>query len=300
MKILVTGAAGLIGAEVVHYLRLRGHEVMGIVRELRVNSDMVDEPLVSLDLLREDLSRILPNTYPDALVHCAAVFPAVLGGKEDKACARINQQIDNNVISFTNRTGCKTVFMSSTAVYGLASGPKHEESVSQPEGYYAEGKLRSEALFTERGKEGLVFRLNAPYGPRQRILTVLKLFIRKALAGEILEYHGTGTRTQTFTHCNDVAVAVDSALFKNDISGTFNIAGEQVISMQALAKLIVNQIKGAQDVMVKPSGQPDPQEGYRSIIEIAKARSVIGWVPRITLASGVKECIEFEMSVAGL
>lgn len=297
MKLFVTGAAGLVGAEVARYLRNRGHQVTGIDREFAGDGDAASS--LSLDMARDDLCRALPFADVDALVHCAAVFPAAFGGEEDRNCAGINRRIDDNVMRFAEKARCRMVFMSSTSVYRQTPGLKVEESALQPDGYYAEEKLQSESLFLDRLSGSLIFRLNAPYGPGQRTGTVLKLFVGKAVRGEVLQYHGNGSRTQTFTHCSDIAGAVEAGLSFGDANGVFNIAGDQEVSMRALAELVVARMQGATPCWVAPSGKPDPQEGCRSEIGIEKAKSRLAWMPRVALADGVSEWLAFEMGDAG-
>lgn len=287
LKVIVTGAAGLIGHEVVARLVAQGHDVIGLYRSPASAEAQNSATAAVIDLAAEGLGGRFRNEDVDVVVHCAAIFPASHGEQGQDAIALTNRKIDDAVISFCRERGCRLVYMSSTAVYGSGRGRLDEEASTMPEGAYAREKLMSEKQILAASVSAVILRINAPYGHRQRSQTVLKTFIERASEGKDIYYYGSGSRTQDFTACADVADAVCKAIDHPEVQGIFNIAGGAPVSMKALAELVVELIPQSSS-RVLPAGKDDPQEGFRASYSIARAGKELLWHPRITLAEGIR------------
>src|SRR5206468_6039704 len=109
-----------------------------------------------------------------------------------------------------------------------------------------------------RGVRAGIFRLVAPYGPRQTRNTVLRRFLDLALSDQPLRYYGTGERTQDFLHVDDAAGAIALAA-RHRAAGTFLLASGTAIRMRDLAKLVI-EATGSRST-VEAAGVSDPEEG---------------------------------------
>jgi UDP-glucose 4-epimerase len=118
---------------------------------------------------------------------------------------------------------------------------------------------------------------------------VLHLFIERALAGENLKYFGSGLRQQDFLHVHDAALAVLRAIECRDVNGVFNVCAGAPISMQALARLILQETRSQRSATA--SGGEDPQEDYRARFDNGRAAAAFGWRPTISLVEGVRQMI---------
>lgn len=297
--IVVTGAAGLIGHEVIARLVADGHKVTGIYRSPPGAHGHRNAKVVVADLAVEGLDGCFSDMDIDVVVHCAAVLPSSQGGQGQEEIAAVNRKIDDGVISFCRERACRLIYMSGTAVYGFGQGMLDEEAPTMPVGAYVKEKVITEERILTAPLHAIILRVSAPYGPRQRSQTVLKTFIERALAGEDIYYYGTGSRTQDFTASEDVADAVCKSIERPDLRGCFNIAGGNPVSMKELAQLVIDSIPQGSSSQVLPAGVDDPQEGFRACYSIAKAERELAWWPRVALADGVREWLEFEMADAG-
>lgn len=284
MAILVTGAAGLIGRAVVIELGEAGIEVKALYHS-RVPE--VGVPAFHADLTDSNARAVLASADFDGIVHCAALFPRPGMRLLPDEIAERNLAIDHLVLDVAVERKCPVVYLSSVGVYGSSALPWRESSVPKPDIPYARAKLQSEADFLERASRCACLRVSSPYGPGQTTFNVLRLFIDRAMAGQDLLYHGSGSRTQDFIAAKDVAIAARSAITNQHASGVFNIAGGSAIAMRDLAQMVVGSVAGSAS-RVLASGEIDPQEHHRADIDIGKASRELVWSPRISLEEGIR------------
>jgi UDP-glucose 4-epimerase len=301
MRILVSGANGFIGTNTCSYLAGKANTIIPVIRshkEAEFFASFYPEVVVA-DLMLYGSLKETKSLKPDVVVHLAAEKPEWFGGKDARNVAEANAKIDRNVLGFCRDTGIGLIYASGTSVYGLEHDHLMTESDPiDPIGPYVEQKAESERLSKEvLSLHGLPFtslRICAPYGPGQRAKTVLKIFIERAIEGSPLLYHGSGTRQQDFTYVEDIAKAISLAVEKGK-SGVFNISGGEPVTMKHLAELVVHSVNGCQSV-IQTSGEEDPQEGSTALFSVEKAKRELGWVPRTSLASGIKKCVLYEMA----
>jgi len=286
--LLVTGAGGLIGEAVCRASVSAGWDVVAVWRSRR------PAPVRGLRDRRRDLATesVGPLDGVAALVHAAAQLP----GLDDPArVAEHNRIVDDSVLSQALRAGCRVVYLSGTSVYGRTTGeePVTEDASLRPADPYAAAKADAEdsgrALAARYGTPFTTLRVSAPYGPCQRAATVLQKFVTRALSGEPLGYHGSGTREQTFTFVDDVADAVLRAV--EGPPGAYNVAGSAPVTMRRLADMVV-EAAGAPADLVLGSGQEDPQEGFLARYDTSRAHGVLGWSPRVDLAGGLARVVD--------
>jgi UDP-glucose 4-epimerase len=313
-SVWVTGAEGFLGAPACERLGASGHLVERIVHRPAASPESAaagatgghassarpraapgaqagpKPPLLACDLAEERLQLADDQAPPATIVHLAASIPTTFEGAASERVAARNRRIDDNVFTFASEVGAAIVFASSGSVYGEASGRVfREDGPTDPRGPYAEAKLRSERRGAEvLGDAGLPFaalRISAPYGPGQPTRTVVEHFLREALAGEALTYHGTGSRMQDFIYVTDVADAI-VACVDAGAAGVFNVASGRPVTMRQLAALVAEIVGG--DVVVRASGRPDPQEGRSANYEIEAAERAFGWRPATSLKEGLQ------------
>lgn len=267
-RVLLTGGSGLVGHAVLHRLRTDGGEVLALGRD---NGG--------------DLARSAwPTGSWDVIVHCAARLPMQFGGPEEAAAAAENRMLDDRALELASATGAHLIYLSSASVWGLANGEITEATPVAPELTYAREKVATEAAIAAGGISATVFRLVAPYGPRQTRNTVLRRFIDLALTGMPLRYFGSGGRTQDFLHVDDAAAAVGLAA-RNRASDCFVLASGEAIAMRDLACLVV-EVTGSKS-LVEAAGMPDPEEGRTVRYRIDHLRNRLGFQPSISLGAGI-------------
>jgi UDP-glucose 4-epimerase len=285
----VTGASGLVGAEVASVAAAAGYDIIGLGHSHRAPPAFGG---MSLDLTAASALETLRDLQPlSAVAHCAAAVPPSFTGPAAERVARANEQMDSCIVEFCRARGIRLVYCSTVAVYGEVAGALVDESTpTNPVGPYALEKLRAERHVRETLPSYAILRICAPYGPAQRQRTVLRIFIERALAGEELQYLGSGLRQQDFLHVHDAALAVLRAIERRDVSGVFNVCGGAPICMRALAHLILKET--GSERCAAASGDADPQEDYRARFDIGRAAGALGWRPTIPVAEGVRRMID--------
>ncbi len=227
MKVVVTGGAGFIGANLCRMLS--GEDFVDHVvalDDLSTGSrqNLADSPSVEFRegsiLNTEDLDAAMEGAA--AVVHLAA-RPSVARSLDDPmATHQVNATGTLMVLESARRHGMPHVIVaSSSSVYGANPDlPKREDMAPMPVSPYAASKLATEtyALSYSRsfGLPVLAFRFFNVFGPLQpaghAYAAVVPAFVSSALAGEPLPVHGDGTQTRDFTFVDTVVSVLASAL----------------------------------------------------------------------------------------
>jgi UDP-glucose 4-epimerase len=273
--VLVTGASGLVGHAAAARFSADGARVTAIGRRADAESSRL-----SIDLARDPW----PTERWDVIVHCAARLPARFEGVEAEAASAENRAMDDRAIDAATASGAHLVFLSTASVYGHTVGEIDDDTPPAPLLGYAREKLATEEAIAARGLSATVFRLVAPYGPRQTRATVLRRFLDAALTGVPLRYYGSGARSQDFIHVDDVAGALALAA-RDRAADRFLLASGIAISMRDLARLVVEATVSAS--IVEAAGVPDPEEGRTVRYRIDRVRGRLGFQPSVSLSAGI-------------
>jgi len=136
------------------------------------------------------------------------------------------------------------------------------------------------------------------YGPRVHengYGTVVARFIRQALSGECLTVHGDGRQTRCFCYVDDTVRGIMLAAEANDAEGqVFNIGNDTEINIRDLALLIKRLAGSSSEISFVPYQDHYGlrfEDTMRRVPDLAKARLVIGYQPRVGLDEGLQQTI---------
>ncbi len=286
---LVTGAAGFIGRAACVQLIRAQFDVVGTCRR-SPSPAVAGVEWIQADLRYGGAIRRMPDV--SAVLHLAARLPKSFA--QSLREAEWNARIDETVFSLVTQRPVPVVFASTGSLYRKPPPPSgwKEDDVLDPRGAYLIQKAAAEKEAHRLAASGVpvtVLRINAPYGPDQRVKTVIQLFLDQARRGGPVTYFGQGSRQQDFTHVTDVAEACLAAIRKP--GGTFNIAGGEPVTMFQLATLIAEVAKLG-DNGVRQLRKADPQEGTRVKFDLSSTRTALGWTAATPLLEGVRLCYE--------
>ena len=291
MKIVVTGGNGLLGSSIANYLADR-YEVISIDKSIPSFFKNSKITYLAIDLSNSQSVSLITKIKPTIIIHCAALIPVATGHMTEQDAYIINCSIDKNIVNVAFETTSYLIYASGTNVYGFEENDYNvtEENLTVITDLYSRVKIESEILIKETLNNYLILRINAPYGRHTTNKTVLTIFSELAVQNKTLQYHGSGTRMQDFTHVNDISSLIYCQLKSESfINGVFNISYGKPISMLNLAELIVKTTESNSEI--KASGQIDKQENYKASYSIDKAKTILGWSPKITLQTGIKELL---------
>jgi dTDP-4-dehydrorhamnose reductase len=153
MRLLVTGAAGMLGQDVIADARRRGHDVVG---RARAELDVVDAAAVEA---------AMHDVHPDAIINCAA-YTNVDGAEEDERTALdVNGDGAGNVARAANQIGAQVVHVSTDYVFdGTATSPYPEDAPVAPLGAYGRTKLAGERQVAAAGHQHAIARTSWLFG----------------------------------------------------------------------------------------------------------------------------------------
>jgi UDP-glucose 4-epimerase len=322
MTILVTGAAGFIGSNLVAELLRRGHSVVGLdnlSQGLRRNlDDVAENPLFELreSDIRDKEAMLEAAAGCEVIVHLAAYkIPRYSDAYETLMINGFGSEI---VAQTAARTGAKIVAASTSDVYGKNPQVPFSEDMDSVIGNphvkrwaYAVSKMFEEQLLLachERfGNDVVLLRFFGGYGPNQNLTWwggPQAVFIEKALDGEPLPVHGDGSQTRSFTFVRDhvaaIAAAVESARADNLV---VNVGSEEEISIASLAELIWRLVHGenspAQIEWIPYETFGRYEDVVRRVPDISRARELLGFEPKVDLETGLRETIRWQAGLRG-
>ena len=187
MKILVTGAKGQLGTDVMCELLSRGHEAVGIDID---EADITD---------RADIMRAVTETAPQAVIHCAA-WTAVDAAEDDPAAARrVNAEGTRNVAEACASVGAKMMYISTDYVFGGKGTQPWKADCKDfaPLNVYGETKLSGELAVAEICDKYFIVRIAWVFGAHGKnfVDTMLKLAETHDRLRVVCDQIGTPTYT---------------------------------------------------------------------------------------------------------
>ena len=310
MKVLVTGASGLIGAHVTQALLDQGAEPVACDMAPFVpplGADNSDVPFVQADVSDLDaLSAILETYRIDRIVHSAAILSRTC--QENPTLAvNVNVVGSLNVLEAARRLElARVVVASSIAVYGNTSDdPINEAHPLNPTTVYGSAKVLVEACgHAYRKNHGLEFvalRYGATYGPGPKkptstgVATDLRGFFERAVhSGEVILSDQDDLK-RPLLYVKDAARATALACCNQQPgrSSVFNVAGVRGVSLAECAEVLAGLLPGLK--ITRPENPADPGAvGPQSVaLSIDRARTELGYEPEYSLERGIGEYVKW-------
>lgn len=307
MKIIVTGALGLIGSHLVDKLTREGHEVYGI-DDMSGGStgNMVDSNIQYYICDCRDeakMNEIFGGVKPDLVYHLAA--NAAEGKSHFSPIDITTRSYDSFVkvlVAGINNGMKRIVVASSVAVYGEIESPFTEESVPEPEDVYGLSKLMMEKTLKILSKvhdfEYVIGRFHNVYGPRQNMSdpyrNVVTIWMNKLLRGEPYVIYGDGSMKRCYTYISDLVEGLYKLGTYNVNGEIFNLGADEAISLKELS----DAIQEASGDSIPPIHLPSrPSEVKLAIPSHDKAKIKLGYETNTSLGEGIRLTWEWAKSV---
>jgi UDP-glucose 4-epimerase len=308
MRILVTGGSGFIGSHVADAYLARGHEVAilddlsrGSAANLNTRAKFYQGDICD----RSFVDQVFAEFRPEVVNHHAAQMDVRRGVREPVFDATVNILGSLHLMeAAVERKTHHFIYISTAgAAYGEPThSPVAEDAPVNPITPYGISKHTVEHyLFTFAHLYGLsyvVLRYGNVYGPRQNSkgeAGVFAIFSEQMLTGIQPVIYGDGTKLRDYVYIGDVVEANVAALGKG-AGEIFNIAsGVPTNDLQVF--LTVRDLLGKNNV--EPRFVPcRPGEIQQICLDISKARRLLGWTPRVSLAEGARRTVSFFQQAA--
>ncbi len=309
MKVVVTGGAGFIGSHIVEYWSGENADVT-VVDNLRSGYKRNIENFKNVEFIEgsiNDKSLILKALNgADFVFHLAAMVSVPESVENPEECVKVNVNGLLNVLkSCVENKVKKIIFSSSAAIYGDDPAlPKSIDMKPNPLSPYGITKLDGEyylQMFSkEYGLGAVSLRYFNVFGPRQdpksQYAAAVPIFIYKALKNEDIIIYGDGEQTRDFIFVKDVVRANILSATTENVNGVFNVANEKTITINGLAKKII-ELTGSSSKIIYAEERPGDIK--HSLASIKETREKLGFEPKHNLESALTETIEYFKNFAG-
>ena len=315
MKLLVTGGAGFIGSNFLHYMieKYPNYDFVCLDALTYAGNyenliEIIDKPnfkFVKGDIRDIDLvDRLFANEKFDMVVNFAAE-------------SHVDNSIKNpNIFADTNVIGT-IVLMNASKKYGI----KRYHQISTDEVYGDLPLDRPDLKFTEEtplhtsspysaskagadlqvlayartfGLPVTISRCSNNYGPYQFPEKLIPLVISKALNNEQIPVYGSGKNVRDWIHVKDHNIGIDMILHKGKEGEIYNLGGHSERTNLEVVKTILKQMGKSADLITYVADRPGHDRRYA--IDSTKAEKDLGWELTYTFEDGIKETIDWYLN----
>jgi GDP-D-mannose 3',5'-epimerase len=311
-KVLVCGAGGFIGGHLVKKLKKEGAWVRGVdIKYHEFAASPADEFIIG-DLTRQEVVEKVLNQPFDEVYQLAADMGGagyIFTGENDANLMFNSASINLNIIQQAYLKGVKKIFYSSSACIYPAynqqdpNNPNCAESSvypAEPDSDYGWEKLFSERLFQafsrNHGMQVRIARFHNVFGPegtwtggREKAPAAICRKVAEAENGGQMEVWGDGLQTRSFLYIDECLEAVERFM-NSDFEGPVNIGSEEMISLNDLAKMVM-EISGKKLSIYNKPVSYEGVRGRRS--DNTLIRSKLGWAPSLPLREGMTKTYEW-------
>jgi UDP-glucuronate decarboxylase len=307
LTVVVTGGAGFLGSHLCKHLVGEGHRVICLDnfhtgRPANVRALMASG---QFELIEHDIvvpfERQLPRFDHIYNLACPASPPHYQA--DPVRTALICSQGTYNCLQAAKRHGARVFHASTSEIYGDPEvHPQTEDyhgnvNTVGPRSCYDEGKRFAETLVTDFGaRHGLITRMARifnTYGPRMQPDDgrVVSNFVVQALLGKDITVYGSGEQTRSFCFVSDLIDGFARLMANGDEPlGPVNLGNPVETTVGELARIVTDIVGSSSKVIYKPLPADDPR---RRRPDIAQAKAVLGWSPKIELAVGLRRTIAY-------
>ncbi|MGE5833659.1 MAG: UDP-glucuronic acid decarboxylase family protein [Acidobacteriota bacterium] len=303
MRVVITGAAGFIGSHLCDSLLDDGHSVVGIDNLL--TGDMANiAHLTGRDFVfvKHDVTNYIHVDGPvDYVLHWASPASPIDYLELPIPTLKVGALGTHKALGLAKAKQATFVIASTSEVYGDPLEHPQKETYwgnvnpIGPRGVYDEAKRFAEAMtFAYHRYHGLdtrIVRIFNTYGPRMRINDgrAVPTFIAQALRGEDVTIFGSGSQTRSFCYISDLVAGIRK-LMASSTTDPVNIGNPHEMSIEEMAKLVITMTGSKSRLVFKPLPTDDPKVRRP---DITRARTILGWEPKVSLDQGLTSTIEY-------
>lgn len=311
-KVLITGAAGFIGSNVLEYLFDKYPNYYFTVLDSLTyagNLKNFSDEMQASPRFRFEYGDIRNVSVVDDLVakheviiHFAAethVTRSIYDNAKFFETDVLGTQSIANAVYHHMDTVERLIHISTCEVYGAGLTKKMKENHElNPHSPYAAAKAGADRLvysyYVTYDIPAVIVRPFNIYGPRQHLEKAVPRFITSALLGEPLTVHGSGRSERDYMHVSDVSRAIDMIMhapLKKVKGEVFNVGSGKAISILNIAKKIAKYMKVPEKQIKFVKERPGQVSTFAC--DFRKIKKILGWEPTKSFSKGLKETIQW-------
>ncbi len=281
MKILVTGAGGLLGQKL-SFLLQHDKNIMPILTARKKIAFPFASDLQMLDITDADaVEDVFQKFRPDVVVNTAAMTMVDHCEEHREACWKVNVSAVANIIASAEKINSHIIHVSTDFVFDGSFGPLDESAEPNPVNFYGQSKLAAEALVQKSKTDWAIIRTVLVYGiTADMSRSNIVLWVKQSLEqGKRIKVVNDQWRTPTLAE--DLAMGCYLAAIK-EAKGIYHISGKDYISPYELA-LKTSDFFGLDSSLISPTDsttftQPAQRPAKTGFV-IDKARKDLGYEP---------------------
>ena len=304
MNIVITGGSGFVGSYLCERLINDGHNLIVVDNLLTGSteniSDLMDND--NFSFIEHDVqNHIEIENKVDYVLHFASAASPKAYTEHPVNTLKAGSIGTLNTLGLAKKHNSQYLLASTSEVYGdpLIS-PQNEEYWGNvnPNGersMYDEAKRFAEAAVATYSRsydiKAKIVRIFNTYGPRMQLNDgrVVTNFIFQALQDNNITIYGDGSQTRSFSYVEDTVDGIISLMESNEYD-VFNIGNPNEITVLELAQKIIELTNSKSEIVFKSLPSDDPKQRKP---DISKAKSKLGWEPKVNLEDGLIKTIEW-------
>jgi dTDP-glucose 4,6-dehydratase len=302
-RVVITGAAGFIGSHLSEALLDRGYTVVGIDNLLTGDTANIAH-LVNRDFtfIKHDVTNYIYVEGPIyAVLHWASPASPIDYLELPIPTLKVGALGTHKALGLAKAKNARFVIASTSEVYGDPLEHPQKETYwgnvnpIGPRGVYDEAKRFAEAMTTAYHRyhqvDTKIVRIFNTYGPRMRINDgrAVPAFMSQALRNEDVTIFGSGEQTRSFCYVSDLVEGI-IRLMESDLHDPVNIGNPHEMTIEDIAKEIIRISGSKSRIVYRPLPEDDPRVRKP---DITRARTLLGWEPRVPLAEGLVKTLEY-------
>ena len=303
-RVLITGAAGFIGSHLCDKFINEDYHVIGMDNLITGSLDNIKHlfPLENFEFYFHDVTKFvhIPGKL-DYILHFASPASPIDYLKIPIQTLKVGSLGTHNLLGLAKDKKATFLIASTSEIYGDPDvHPQNEEYWGNvnpigPRGVYDEAKRFMEAItmayHTYHGLDIRIVRIFNTYGPRMRLNDgrALPEFFSQAINGKNITIFGDGSQTRSFCYIADQVDGIYKLLLSKYVN-PINIGNPAEITIKEFAEEIIKLTGAKQKIVYKKLPTDDPKQRQP---DISKAKSILGWEPKINRAEGLKITYEY-------
>ncbi|HUB32672.1 MAG TPA: UDP-glucuronic acid decarboxylase family protein [Bryobacteraceae bacterium] len=310
MRIVVSGAAGFIASHLCDRLLAEGHTVVGLDNFLtgcdRNLAHLAHEPRFSFR--EQDVTHAFTVEGPvDGVLHMASPASPKDYLEHPIETLDVGSIGTRNLLELAREKGARYLLTSTSECYGdPAVHPQVETYWGNvnpvgPRSCYDESKRFAEALtmayYRAHGLRTNIARIFNTYGPRMKLDDgrVVPAFFDQALRGLPMTVFGDGSQTRSFCYVSDMVDGL-FRLMASEERYPVNLGNPREMTILKFAETIRRLTGARSELSFETLPEDDPRQRQP---DITKARTLLGWEPRVPLDEGLAKTVEYFRGLSG-
>lgn len=303
LRILITGGAGFIGANFVHYIieKEPDHDII-VLDKLTYAGRMenLKEVLNKIEFVRGDIAK--EKDVKNAMKNVDAIINFAAETHVDRSIADPENFVRTNflgtyvLLEYARRNYVKRyIQISSDEVYGsIEKGSFREEDILNPSSPYSACKAGADMLVQAYYKTYklpvIITRTSNNFGPYQYPEKLIPLLILRTHQNAPLPLYGDGMNTRDWIYVEDNCVAIDVVFESGKIGEVYNIATGNEKTNLEVAKLILKQMSKTENLIIFVKDRPGHDRRYS--LDTTKIRE-LGWKPKHDFEDALNKTVDW-------